>query len=58
VLAKVVYAHVRTSAFEDLERLHIDPAQMRLIGRMHGGGGYCTTKDLFVIERKAWGLEK
>jgi len=54
VLAKIVYAHVRASAFEDLARLHIDPAQMRLIGRMHGGGGYCTTRDLFTIERKSW----
>jgi len=56
VLAKVVYAHVRASAFEDLARLHIDPARMRLIGRMHGGGGYCTTRDTFVIERKSWPL--
>ena len=54
VLAKIVYAHVRASAFEDLERLHIDPAQMRLIGRMHGGGGYCTTREVFTIERKKW----
>jgi flavin reductase (DIM6/NTAB) family NADH-FMN oxidoreductase RutF len=54
VLAKIVYAHVRVSAFEDLEQLHIDPAKMRLIGRMHGGGGYCTTRDVFTIERKSW----
>lgn len=56
MLAKIVYAHVRTSAFEDEERLHIDPSKMRLIGRMHGGGGYCTTRDLFTIERKPWPL--
>jgi flavin reductase (DIM6/NTAB) family NADH-FMN oxidoreductase RutF len=56
VLAKIVYAHVRRSAFEDLERLHVDPAKMRLIGRMHGGGGYCTTRDLFNIDRKSWPL--
>jgi flavin reductase (DIM6/NTAB) family NADH-FMN oxidoreductase RutF len=54
VLAKILHAHVRKSAFEDLARLHIDPSQMRLIGRMHGGGGYCTTRDTFVIERKSW----
>jgi flavin reductase (DIM6/NTAB) family NADH-FMN oxidoreductase RutF len=54
VLAMIVYAHVRASAFEDLQRLHIDPAQMRLIGRMHGGGGYCTTRDVFTIDRKSW----
>lgn len=56
LLARIVYVHVRTSAFEDVDRLHIDPSRMRLIGRMHGGGGYCTTRDLFTIERKAWPL--
>jgi flavin reductase (DIM6/NTAB) family NADH-FMN oxidoreductase RutF len=56
-LGRIVYAHVRTSAFEDLARLHIDPAQLRLIGRMHGGGGYCTTRDVFYIERKNWPIE-
>jgi flavin reductase (DIM6/NTAB) family NADH-FMN oxidoreductase RutF len=54
VLAKIVYAHVRATAFEELAKLHVDPSQMRLIGRMHGGGGYCTTRDVFNIERKAW----
>ncbi len=56
LMAKIVYVHVRTSAFEDVKRLHIDPAKMRLIGRMHGGGGYCTTRDLFTIERRSWPL--
>ena len=56
-LGRIVYAHVRTSAFEDVARLHIDPAQMRLIGRMHGGGGYATTRDVFTIERKSWPLK-
>jgi flavin reductase (DIM6/NTAB) family NADH-FMN oxidoreductase RutF len=58
VLAKIVYVHVRASAFEDLARLRIDPAQLRLIGRMHGSGGYCTTRDTFTIERLSWPLEK
>ena len=57
VLGRIVYVHVRTSAFEDVARLHIDPAKLRLIGRMHGGGGYCTTRDLFTIERKSWPLK-
>jgi flavin reductase (DIM6/NTAB) family NADH-FMN oxidoreductase RutF len=57
LLAKIVYAHVRRSAFEDVTRLHIDPAQMRLIGRMHGAGGYCTTRDVFTIDRKSWVAE-
>ena len=53
-LGRIVYAHIRTSAFEDVERLYISPAELRLIGRMHGAGGYCTTRDLFTIERKNW----
>jgi flavin reductase (DIM6/NTAB) family NADH-FMN oxidoreductase RutF len=57
VLAKIVYAHVRRTAFSDLKRLHIDPSQMRLIGRMHGGGGYCTTRDTFNIDRRSWPLQ-
>jgi flavin reductase (DIM6/NTAB) family NADH-FMN oxidoreductase RutF len=59
VLGRILYAHVREDVFEGpdgLSRLHVDPAQMRLIGRMHGGGGYCTTRDVFTIERKNWPL--
>ena len=53
-LARVVYIHVLTSAFEDLERLYIDPDQLRLIGRMHGAGGYTTTRGMFQMPRKVW----
>lgn len=56
VLAKVVYVHVRESAFADRARMYVDPSQMRLIGRMHGGGGYCTTRDVFNIDRLSWPL--
>ena len=54
ILARVVYMHIRSDAFEDLSRLYIDPTRLRLIGRMHGAGGYTTTRDLFHIERKSW----
>jgi len=30
---------------------------MKLIGRMHGAGGYTTTRDVFHIERKSWPLK-
>jgi flavin reductase (DIM6/NTAB) family NADH-FMN oxidoreductase RutF len=56
VLGRIVYAHVMTEAFEDLERLHIDPHRLKLIGRMHGAGGYCRTRDIFTIARKSWPL--
>jgi flavin reductase (DIM6/NTAB) family NADH-FMN oxidoreductase RutF len=56
LFGRIAFVHVRTSAFEDLATLHIDPNQLRLIGRMHGGGGYTTTRDLFNIDRKSWPL--
>jgi flavin reductase (DIM6/NTAB) family NADH-FMN oxidoreductase RutF len=56
LLGRVVYFHVKTEAFSNLERLHIDPSKLRLIGRMAGAGGYTTTRDMFHIERKAWPL--
>ena len=57
VLGRVVYMHVRESAFANRERLHIDAEKLRLIGRMSGAGEYCTTRDMFVIERKSWPLD-
>jgi len=57
VLGRIVYAHVRESAFANREKLYVDPAQLRLIGRMHGAGGYCTTRDTFSIDRLSWPLE-
>ncbi len=58
LLARILVAHVRQSAFADRERLHLDPAQLRLIGRMHGAGGYCTTRDIFILERQKWSERK
>ena len=57
LLAQVVHVHVRKDAFENEARLHIDPSMLKLVGRMHGGGGYCTTRDLFALERLSWPIE-
>ena len=56
VLARIRHAHVRQSLFTDVNRLHIDSAQLRLIGRMGGGtaGGYCRTRDTFEVNRPSW----
>jgi len=54
LLARVLHIHVRRDAFENEAHLYVDPSKMRLIGRMHGGGGYCTTRDLFEIPRIPW----
>ena len=58
VLGQIVRLHVRSAVFTDRERLYVDPARMHLIGRMHGAGGYCTTRDTFTIERKSWPLDR
>jgi flavin reductase (DIM6/NTAB) family NADH-FMN oxidoreductase RutF len=57
VLGRIVYAHVRESAFANREKLYVDPAQLRLIARMQGAGGYCTTRDTFSIDRLSWPLQ-
>ncbi len=60
LLATVLQVHVRRDAFEDEARLRIDPNVLRLIGRMHGGGGgsYCTTRDLFQMDRLSWAHDR
>ncbi len=57
LLASVLQVHVRSDAFLNEARLHVDSDVLRLVGRMHGGGGYCTTRDLFEMERPAWPLK-
>ncbi len=54
LLAKVLHVHVRRDAFFNEARFHIDPNVLQLIGRMHGGGGYCTTRNLFELDRPVW----
>ncbi len=57
LLARVLQVHVRRDAFLNEARLHIDPNVLRLVGRMHGGGGYCRTRDLFELDRPSWPAE-
>lgn len=55
VIARVLCAHVRTSAMDD--RLRLDPGELDAIGRM-GGLAYCTTRERFALPmgRDALGL--
>ena len=46
VIGRVVYVFLRDEIVN--ERMHIDPARIRHIGRM-GGLGYCTTRDHFEM---------
>ena len=51
VLGHVVAMHVRDDSVLDALKHYIDTPKLDLIGRMHGGGGYTTTRDQFQIPR-------
>ena len=46
ILGRIVMLHVRDEAVLDADRLHIDAANMDLIGRMEGAQ-YTLTRDKF-----------
>ncbi len=50
VLAEAVSLHLRDE-FYDPARRHVHTERLRLIGRMHGGGWYARTTDLFDLPR-------
>lgn len=50
VIGEVVQLYIRDELI-DTEKLHVRTEQMHLIGRMHGGGWYAKTSDLFEIPR-------
>jgi flavin reductase (DIM6/NTAB) family NADH-FMN oxidoreductase RutF len=51
VVARVVMAHVHDDMMLDTKRCYVDGAKLGLIGRMHGGGWYARTTDLFQMKR-------
>ena len=51
MLGHVVAMHVRDDAVVDALKHYIDTPKLDLVGRMHGGGGYTTTRDQFQIPR-------
>jgi flavin reductase (DIM6/NTAB) family NADH-FMN oxidoreductase RutF len=57
LLARALALHARHDIFANEARLYVNPANMRLIGRMHGAGGYCTTRDEFEIPRLSWAVD-
>jgi flavin reductase (DIM6/NTAB) family NADH-FMN oxidoreductase RutF len=57
LLARALAVHVRHDAFANKERLYLNPSNMRLVGRMHGTGGYSTTRDEFEIQRLSWAAD-
>lgn len=53
LIGEVIAMHVRDDAVLDAKRCHIDTPKLDLIGRMHGGGWYARTTELFDMPRIA-----
>ena len=51
VMARILAIHVADACVLNPVRCHIDTPKLDLIGRMHGGGGYTTTRDRFDMPR-------
>ena len=61
VLGKVVAIQIRDEYVLDPARCYVDTPKLDLVGRMHGGGWYARTRDLFEMPRIAvedWPLPK
>lgn len=54
VIGRVLCAHVEDRFVQDAERCHIDTVALELVARMHGGGAYLRSSDLFHLERPNW----
>ncbi|MEJ8572014.1 flavin reductase family protein [Microbaculum marinum] len=50
-VGRVLVVHIQDEMMLDAERLYVDTPKLDLIGRMHGGGWYARTTDLFEMPR-------
>lgn len=50
VVAEVLHMHI-DDKYVDTEKMYVDTPALNLIGRMHGGGWYARTTDLFELNR-------
>ena len=50
VFGEVLAMHV-CDDLVDVEKFYVHTEAMHAVGRMHGAGGYCTTRDMFQIPR-------
>ena len=53
LLGEVIYLHI-DDAYVDATTLHVHANQLAVIGRMHGGGWYARTTDLFELGRVSY----
>ena len=49
VIGEILHIHIDDDAIN--EKMHVDVEKLDLVGRMHGGGWYSTTRDRFEIPR-------
>jgi len=54
IIGEVLGAFVQDEYVADPEKQYLHTEQMRLIGRMHGRGGYTRTRDFFELKRKTY----
>ncbi len=53
LLGEVIHLHI-DDAYVDAATLHVHANQLGVIGRMHGGGWYARTTDLFELGRVSY----
>jgi flavin reductase (DIM6/NTAB) family NADH-FMN oxidoreductase RutF len=51
IVGRVVAVHIHDEFVLDAERCHVDTPELRLVGRMHGGGWYVRVSDTFEMPR-------
>lgn len=54
VFGRIVQAYIADDMMLDVARCHVDTPKLDLIGRMHGGGWYTRTSELFELDRPKW----
>lgn len=54
VVGRVLAIHIRDEFLLNPARGHVDTPKLRLVARMHGGGWYARSPDLFEIARPSW----
>ncbi|RIH86987.1 Flavin reductase like domain protein [Calidithermus terrae] len=54
VIGEVLHAFVQDEFIADAERYHVKTEALRLIGRMHGRGGYTRTREIFEMPRVSY----
>lgn len=51
VIGRIVMMHIDEAMMLNVDRLYVDTPKLGLVGRMHGGGWYARTTDLFEAKR-------